>query len=79
MAWDHYLHPKDWGVDSNHVPVALLSVKLDCEATNVTKRVTGSSLTSDSGEAHKDWGLGARRLKELGTGEMRQIRSHLCS
>jgi len=71
------LHEKDWGVVSNHVPVAFLGVELDGKATGVAGRVTGTLLASDGGEARKDGGLGAGLLQEVGRRQLGQVRGDL--
>ena len=46
---------ENWCVIANHVPVAIISVKLDSEATGVTSCISRSALTSNSGKSNTNW------------------------
>lgn len=71
------LHEEDWSVVSDHVPIAILSVELECESTRIAQGIRCSFLASDSGEASKDGRLDARLSEKLCASELRQVCGYL--
>src|SRR5580698_9447849 len=58
---DRIADEEDRPVDADHVPVALLGVELDGEATRVARLLRRSAIAHHGREAYKDRSLGARR------------------
>ena len=57
---------EDWGVVANHIPVTLLSVELDGEASWVSLSISGALLATNGGEPSNNRSSLSDGVKELG-------------
>lgn len=67
------INEEDWGVVSDHVVVALLSIELNSKATWVSHGIWSTSLTGHSGESQEERGLLADLIQEGSLGELSDI------
>ena len=66
------LDEENGNVVSNNVPIALVRVKLDCEATNITDRISGATATQHGREANENGGLARGIGKDAGRSNIRR-------
>lgn len=68
-------YKEDWSIIPDHIPISILSVKLDSKATGVTGSVSRSFLSPDSRKSGKNGSLLVDLFKHLGFGVFGDIMS----
>src|SRR5690606_22893348 len=74
--FERVTHKKHWRIVADHVPVAFLGVKLQCEAPNIALCISSAALTRNRRKARKQFCFLAYFRKQLRLGVLGDIVSY---